>query len=366
MFNYSQYPFQLPPLGTPPINPVPQQQQQQPPMNMNERLTGLLGNPMFRVGLALLGTKERENAINNALGGLQGASQHQQQMSLMEMRKAAEERARQQAEMQRKKFELETTPYQDVSNEELGLPPGYIAQRGPLGKLHVAGSSATGTTPATLQEWAAFQNMNPTQKRQYLEMKRAPYMVAGTPYVGGQPIVNPGDVRGMEAAQGYAKESGKLGAQAAMKPEVEGAVKAAQLAATDRANMASESRSNAKALNVFQTGLNQLTQALGRTETGPIMGRLPAWTADQQTAEGMVAIMGPLLKDVFRSAGEGTFTDKDQELLLGMIPTRTDRPETRQRKLQAIAEIVSRKLGNDPAPVTGGGEKTVNWNELPK
>ena len=60
----------------------------------------------------------------------------------------------------------------------------------------------------------------------------------------------------------------------------------------------------------------------------------------------LVAAMAPILKQLFRGAGEGTFTDKDQELLVAMLPTRKDTPEARVIKVQNIDAIVRAKLGS--------------------
>jgi hypothetical protein len=86
---------------------------------------------------------------------------------------------------------------------------------------------------------------------------------------------------------------------------------------------------NNRAYQVYQAGISGLTKGLEGTNTGPIAGRMPAFTADQQIAAGSVAAMAPVLKSLFRGTGEGTFTDKDQDLLLAMIPTRTDEPEAK-------------------------------------
>ena len=62
--------------------------------------------------------------------------------------------------------------------------------------------------------------------------------------------------------------------------------------------------------------------------------------------------MAPVLKQLFRSAGEGTFTDRDQELLLDMVPKRTDRAEAIAEKMANIDRIVSAKLGMSVPQVT--------------
>lgn len=121
-----------------------------------------------------------------------------------------------------------------------------------------------------------------------------------------------------------------------------------------------------RTLDVYTEARNGLIQALEGTETGALAGRIPAVTAAQQTGEGAVAAMAPVLKQLFRSAGEGTFTDKDQELLLRMVPTRTDEPEARRDKLANIDRIISAKLGlqvpSYKAPGTPSGA-SGSWGE---
>lgn len=111
-----------------------------------------------------------------------------------------------------------------------------------------------------------------------------------------------------------------------------------------------------RTLEVYETARNGLIQGLEGSETGSIIGRLPAMTTEQQVAEGGVAAMAPVLKQLFRSAGEGTFTDKDQDLLLQMVPTRKDSPKAARVKIANIDRIVSAKLGLTvkPAPQQKG------------
>jgi hypothetical protein len=123
--------------------------------------------------------------------------------------------------------------------------------------------------------------------------------------------------------------------------------------AAGRAEGTIEGTRSAKAVTaypVFQTGMKALEEAMSATNTGPLACRLPALTAGQQIAEGAEATMAPVLKQLFRDAGEGTFTDADQAMLMKMVPTRTDHPEARRAKIQMIDEIVRAKLG-----ITGGG-----------
>lgn len=111
----------------------------------------------------------------------------------------------------------------------------------------------------------------------------------------------------------------------------------------------------ATALEVYEQAKTGLVQGLEGTATGPLLGKLPAITSSQQTAQGGVAAMAPILKQLFRAAGEGVFTDKDQELLLAMIPTRETNTEARNAMIQNIDAIVRAKLGM--SPIKQGGPK---------
>jgi hypothetical protein len=132
--------------------------------------------------------------------------------------------------------------------------------------------------------------------------------------------------------------------------------KAAAGLKTETANVKERviAKQNEKAYATYQAGMTGLVKGLGGTNTGPIAGRMPAVTASQQIADGAVAAMAPVLKGLFRSAGEGTFTDKDQEMLLAMMPTRRDEPEARAAKLANVDAIVRAKLG------LGGGADNQN------
>lgn len=141
-----------------------------------------------------------------------------------------------------------------------------------------------------------------------------------------RPLSTPAD----EAAAAAARAAAEAGAK--------------QVVAT-AAEIADKGRERGMALNMYEEARKGLDTALSATDTGPIVGRIPAVTAAQQTATGAVAAMAPILKQLFRSAGEGTFTDRDQALLLDMVPTRADHPEARDAKLANIDNIVRAKLG---------------------
>lgn len=130
----------------------------------------------------------------------------------------------------------------------------------------------------------------------------------------------------------------------------EAATSAAQAQAKSAVERGDTQRERDNALRVYETAIKGLTEGLAGTDTGPLMGRLPAVTTGQQIAEGGIAAMAPILKQLFRAAGEGAFTNDDQKLLMAMLPTRTDTPAARESKISNINAIVRAKLN---APPTG-------------
>lgn len=154
------------------------------------------------------------------------------------------------------------------------------------------------------------------------------------------------------------------GAQVSAAATQAGAVRGAQENAANAADAAKAQALNKKAFDSYNVAMQGLGKALGNTATGPVAGRLPSVTAKQQIAEGAVAAMAPLLKQLFRSAGEGTFTDKDQELLLAMVPTRKDHPEAAAAKIEMIDQIVAAKLGVPYASRFGGEGRQTGGEEI--
>lgn len=119
------------------------------------------------------------------------------------------------------------------------------------------------------------------------------------------------------------------------------------------------------AFKLYETARDGLLSGLEGSVTGPIVGRMPAFTSDQQIAEGAVAAMAPVLKQLFRVAGEGVFTDRDQALLLEMIPTRATRQEARAEQIRNIDNIVRAKLRipSDTTQQPQGGQPIIQRNK---
>ena len=142
----------------------------------------------------------------------------------------------------------------------------------------------------------------------------------------------------------YSKTKGKLKAEFKFKPEVAEAVQLATLQAKDAADLFVENRGNNRALAVYDTSIDTVRSAFDKASTGPIAGWFTAMGANNQMAKASVAMMGPLMKDIFRSAGEGTFTDGDQALLMSMLPSTSDKPEAVAFKLEFMDKIIRSKL----------------------
>lgn len=156
-------------------------------------------------------------------------------------------------------------------------------------------------------------------------------------------------------------ESAKLTSQFKLKPLVSAGVETALINVRTAAEAAKGNRSKSLALNLYNTGIKGLSDSLGGTSTGVFAGLIPAMTANQQIAEGAGAAMAPILKQIFRAAGEGVFTDQDQALLIGMLPSRKTAPKARLSMLSNIDLIVQAKLkGEDIQPLSGpslGGQQ---------
>lgn len=152
-------------------------------------------------------------------------------------------------------------------------------------------------------------------------------------------------------AQRQAASDARAEAQLGLSMRADERAQAAAERDAAKANREASSRNNV--LDQWMAAREGLESGLAGSETGPLVGRLPAFTTEQQIAEGAVSATAPILKQIFRSAGEGTFTDKDQELLLRMVPTRTDTPEARSAKIANIDRIIRAKVGVQQ-PASGG------------
>lgn len=218
-----------------------------------------------------------------------------------------------------------------------------------------AGSGAEAKPPASIAEYnlAKDQGYDGTFETWLNDRSRGQIVE----FAGGKYIFNPATkqytpVSTAEAETGAAVDRASAEAQAAA--DAKASAKADELA-----------QANEQTLGVWNVARAGLMSGLEGTETGPVVGRMPAVTAGQQVAEGAVAAVAPVLKQLFRSAGEGIFTDKDQELLLNMVPKRTDHPEAITAKMENIDAIIQAKLGTSIEPPSEEVVETPESEELP-
>ena len=118
-------------------------------------------------------------------------------------------------------------------------------------------------------------------------------------------------------------------------------------AGTTEAEYAKQATTNRILKSQLDFGFDNLGTALGATgQTGKIFGNLPAVTTGAQLADNAKAILLPLMKGVWRGAGEGVFTDKDQETLEAMFPSRDMTPEAAKQALLIVRQLTELKLQN--------------------
>jgi hypothetical protein len=215
-------------------------------------------------------------------------------------------------------------------------------------------ASAQPQAPAGIQEYEYFNKLSPEQQKQFLSLQRSP-VVPQVVTINGVPTL-------------VDRTNGSTNALSSLSSETDSARQLKEAEAAGKAAGDITGARTAKAptaLATYQTGMESLKKAMDQTNTGPLAGRIPALTANQQVAEGAEATMAPVLKQLFRDSGEGTFTDADQALLMKMVPTRTDHPEARKAKIEMIDGIVRAKLGiqgtqSATSPVDVGQSTTIN------
>jgi hypothetical protein len=226
-----------------------------------------------------------------------------------------------------------------------------------------AGSGATQAKPSALIEqyqMAASQGYQGS----YLDfVQEQSQRQVGAQYgaptdVPGVGIVQPSRTQGAAGNIVISPEANVAAAEATRA----GADAAARADVAASAEQQKEFTANQRTLDVWNVAKQGLMRALSGTTTGPASGRLPAVTSGQQIAEGAVAAVAPVLKQLFRSAGEGVFTDRDQQLLLDMVPQRTDHPETITAKVEMIDAIIQAKLA---ASIPGDASNAPAGSSLP-
>jgi hypothetical protein len=245
-----------------------------------------------------------------------------------------------------------------------------------------------GGDPAAVREFLFYQTLSPDDQKRFLQVKRAQQIIdsgggANSVVYGDQstPIVQqPGQTidqvradyagaeAGLEGAKSSASAAGQLGQELAYKPAIEAGTTEARLGveasikpkmeaeiarSVDLAKSgvlaAAQQKDAGKLFTAYDVAMQNLNSALGATETGPLAGQLPALTSNAQAASGAQQVLAVAIKGLVRTAGEGVWTDKDQQMIVDMMPTRKDTPEARAKKLIYIDGYIRAKLGQAPA-----------------
>jgi len=158
------------------------------------------------------------------------------------------------------------------------------------------------------------------------------------------------------------KENAKLNARLNLEPDIKLAVDQAAGLAKAIVEADQGRRDNGKALRAYEAGIESLSTALGNTYTGVGGDLVAALTVEGQIANASIALMAPILKDIFRGSGEGTFTKDDQEILMAMLPTLNMKPGARAAALKAVDTVVRAKLSVPSVTDTTSG---VDSSALP-
>ena len=109
----------------------------------------------------------------------------------------------------------------------------------------------------------------------------------------------------------------------------------------------------------FGVAMKNLEDKLGKMEymdQGPIVGMAPAISTEAQNFEAARAAMAPILKQLFRGAGEGVFTNQDQQVLMRMLANRGQDAVPAKDAMNNVRRMVASKLGM-PDPTLPKGDK---------
>jgi hypothetical protein len=334
----------MPNYGMPQIHPS--QLQGVPNMGRPNPFADLLKNPDF--AMALLANQ------NRSFGGAIGHAGLQAQQMGQQREDDAFKRQYMQAQMQQMQRK-QNTPFGAIDPDQFTSESlaefqtsgnyGVLKRRGGLSGI---GNFNPGDyTPASFAKFMKSQDANDLIR--YVTPSQPSVQV-----VNGAPTVVTPDRTGATPP--------KQAPLSTQESEIEAAARLAREKASASAVGAIEgdrSVRNPRAYETFKTGMANIESTLANTVTGPVLGRSPAFTAEQQTAEGAQAIMAPVLKTLFRESGEGTFTKDDQAVLMAMLPTRKDLPEARAAKISMVDAIVKAKLGMAAAPGNSAGAPAV-------
>tara|TARA_R110000796_G_scaffold41618_1_gene102879 strand:- start:2013 stop:3575 length:1563 start_codon:yes stop_codon:yes gene_type:complete len=174
---------------------------------------------------------------------------------------------------------------------------------------------------------------------------------------GGQaPAILPG---GATSATPGGQPQTLAQAQLAKKVSETTAVAQAKLDVKTKGVEKERKRTEAVAYKQFGVAMKNLEDKLGKMEymdQGPIVGMAPAISTEAQNFEAARAAMAPILKQLFRGAGEGVFTNQDQQVLMRMLANRGQDAVPAKDAMNNVRRMVASKLGM-PDPTLPKGDK---------
>jgi len=180
------------------------------------------------------------------------------------------------------------------------------------------------------------------------------------------------------AARAYAQGGAQLiyaapiagaqaGARAAVEmqtaPKIAAATTQAQEGAKADVTRDTQARVSAKAGDTLALSSQQVLDAFGKVNSGPLMGRVPAAVRDStayQTAEAAAGGYRAQMRKIVRPPGSGPWTDVDEQKLDAIVPNLTDTFETVQAKLNQGQQLYDAQMGKTQGGNPMEGKTAVN------
>ena len=166
-----------------------------------------------------------------------------------------------------------------------------------------------------------------------------------------------------KAAEEGAKETAKLNAQIKISPRLQKEIAMAVETGKNEIKAGVIEKDQQRTFSAYRTAMDNVLSAAGNTDTGPLIGRLPALSTNQQLLQGAIDILKAQLKAIIRIAGEGNWSDKDQQMVDNMALSRTDTAEAFQLKAAQLDAYLMARLGiglnygGQEEPVQTSGEQ---------
>lgn len=133
-----------------------------------EKITGLLGNPLFNMGVAMMGSRSPHfgGALADGVQGAQGAMMLRQRMADNEV-----DAQYKRAMIDKMGRPDKTTQTQAQQNAQFLFPNDPEKQRAYVEQVTLK-AGANGGAPSSVQEWEYYNNLSQADQKRYLEMKR--------------------------------------------------------------------------------------------------------------------------------------------------------------------------------------------------